>query len=127
VLHRGDDVMLDLVDAERVDPRNGGWLEDIDALLGDEPWHDTLAVGVVDAECNTASGKCGQSPQGLEIGWQETGRFPVIHGGQQATFGSTVRELFYQTWVSEAQDITMPLCTDQPLGDYRFAIWGMEP
>ena len=46
---------------------------------------------------------------------------------QGATFGATVRDLFYRTWLSSARDITMPICTDQPLGDYRFAVWGREP
>lgn len=128
VLHRGDDVMLDLVSAEYVDPRDGpGWVEELDALLGAEPWHDRIYVGATDAECGTAMGKCGEDPRAIELDWEVAGGGIFLHAGQQGAFGTTVEELMYQAWVQAASDISVPMCTDTPLGDYRFTLWAVEP
>ena len=128
VLHRGDDVMLDLVQAEYVDPLDGPfWQEELSALLGDEPWHDGIYVGVTESTCDTELGKCGEDPRAIELDWEVAGGGIFLHDGQQGSFGTTVPELMYQAWVEAAADISTPTCTDTPLGDYRFSLWAVEP
>ncbi|MCB9714807.1 MAG: hypothetical protein H6712_13150 [Myxococcales bacterium] len=126
VLHRGDVLVLDLVSGERVDPRQGPlWVEDIDALLGDEPWHDGIAVGVVESTCGSSVGECGESPRAIDLSWEGSGT--VLHAGQQGGFGTAVPELSYDAAVEGASDISEPTCSDTPLGDYRLALWAVEP
>ena len=126
VLERDSTVVLDMVDGEYVDPLDGlSWTDDIMQLLEGEPWHGPLTASTEDAYCGQGVGKCGQSPRALELGWAG-GETIGLHDGEDDFFGTAVPELSYHASVASAQDLSMPLCTDMPLGDYRFSVWAEE-
>ena len=70
---RVPEIVLDMVSAEYADPQDGfNWTDDIALLLGGEPWHGGISVGVTEPECDMGLGfECGESPRALELGGRQ--------------------------------------------------------
>jgi hypothetical protein len=119
-------IVLDGIDGEFTDPLSSIWSEDVATMLGGEPWHGGLAVGVGPAECGTLDGKCGEEARALDFGWGD-GETTPLHSGQAGNVGTDVQELAYGTYVTSALEIPMPTCSDTPLGDFRMTTWAIEP
>lgn len=127
VLERLDGTMvLDLVDAEYLDPTSSTWGEQVLEALAGESWHGALALGVADAQCGGPETKCNDEPRAIEVGSLEETPL-LLHPWQEGLVGTGIEELQYRVSVTSASATPMPTCTDQPLASYRVAGWAVEP
>lgn len=123
---RPSTLVLDMVSGEYTDPLQGvSWQEEIQDMLGGQPWHGGITMAPLVAECDAELGPCGEIPQALEIGWP--GFDPsVLHGGQDDDLIEDMVAIGHHASLGAAEDITQPICTDMPLGDYRVSVWAVE-
>jgi len=126
VLYRGDQVMIDAVHAEHIDPLDGPrLLEDIAAMLGAGTWHDTLEVGLTDADCAGVQTFCLDHHQAVAIGWNGGGDEVIANPNEHHTFDSGVPGLSYEISVVSAIEHPMP-CEGLRPADYHFVVEATE-
>lgn len=129
VFEQGDDILMDLVDGEYIDPTestvNPAAIENI---LQGEPWHGSLTLGTDEAYCPVVIGEdCGEQPQALTIAWEQDSPQLYVHAARGGIVFTPVEELMYQVYANSVSAIPRPTCTDTPLGDYRFALHALTP
>jgi hypothetical protein len=112
--------LLDLVNAEYVDPISSTWSRQ----LGEElpgPWRSNLSVSVAETECG-AVGMCNDEPRALWMGIGPDSQL-LLNEGQEGIMSNEALSLLYRASVTAARAIPMATCTDTPLGHYAFAVW----
>lgn len=126
VLERDEGTLvLDLIDAEYLDPTDSSWGPEVEALIG-VPWHGALDLDVGASACGDRPGECGAEPRALSISWSGVGGI-ALHDQQQGSVGTPIEELMYQAWVEVAAEVPTPQCTDHPLATFQAALWAMQP
>ncbi len=113
--------LLDLVQAEYVDPISSTWSEQVgDVMPG--PWRSNLAVGVAESECGGPQTKCNEEPRALNVGIGPDFLL-LLHEGQEGIMQSQGPSDLYRASVTSASATPEPTCTDMPLADYGLAMW----
>lgn len=117
-------VILDLVNAEYVDPIESTWVEQVGNVLPG-PWRSNTSVSVIDDQCGGAVGKCNDEPRALSLGIGPDSLL-TLHEGQEGTMENAALLMQYRAAVTSARANPMPTCTDTPLGSYAFVTWYQE-
>jgi hypothetical protein len=115
--------LLDLVEAEHVDPYSSTWSRQVGDVFGG-PWRSNLSVDVAEDECGGAVGECNDEPRALRIGIGPDWHL-LLHEGQEGTMSNQSGSLLYRGSVVAARTNPRPTCTDTPLGSYASAVWIM--
>jgi hypothetical protein len=117
-------VLLDLVNAEYVDPIESTWVRQVGNVLPG-PWRKNTSVSVIDDQCGGPVGKCGDEPHALRFGIGPDSPL-TLHEGQEGTMSNVALLHQYRVSVTSARENPMPTCTDTPLGAYAFVAWYQE-
>jgi len=118
--------LLDLVDAEHVDPTSSSWGVEVDQMLGGQPWHKGMAVGTVPAECGGPITECNDEPMAITVDWID-GTPLVLHPYQEGTIDTPVPGQQMRVSVTSAHAMPMPTCLDQPQASHAMAAWVVTP
>lgn len=115
------DQLLDLVNAEYVDPSESTWGRQVgDVMPG--PWRENLSVGEAEDECGGGIDECGGEARAIGIGIGPDYQL-LLHAGQEGTMNNEALSLLYRASVTSATATPQPECTDLPLASYAFAVW----
>lgn len=115
------DQLLDLAEAEHVDPYSSTWARQVGEVFGG-PWRSNLSVDVAEDECGGSAGECNDEPRALRMGIGPD-RHLLLHEGQEGIMSDQSGLFLYRASVSSARAIPKATCTDTPLGRYVFALW----
>ncbi|MCX4241582.1 hypothetical protein [Paraliomyxa miuraensis] len=118
--------VLDLFDAEYVDPIDSSWGLEVSDMLGGAPWHKGMGVGTTDSQCGGPITKCNDEPMAITAGWIEESPL-VLHPYQEGMIGTPFPEQQMRVSVTSAHATPMPTCTDTPLASYAMAAWAVTP
>jgi len=121
--------LLDLVNAEYVDPTQSTWGPEVTERLAGESWHGSLEVSTAtpDPICQVSVTDCDDEASMVVMRWSGAQQAIYLPAGHEDVLPTPIPELSVRASVTSAHTFPEPTCTDMALASYALAAWAVSP